>query len=199
MTDPTLFARTPGIDDPNLDEAKYLALVERLRNAKADEVTVPAGIEPLRPQDLHKVPEPGTPLYAECLKLGEEALRKGEIAAAVVAGGAGTRFGGAVKGLVPILGQRTFLELKLDDAHLRGVRYGKPVPVVLMTSSATHEGMAALRIQPIAMALGQAAGTAAALSLREGTRPRELEITLLQRTLIEQGANLGASALAAAR
>ena len=39
--------------------------------------------------------------------------------------------------------------------------------------------------------LGQAAGTAAALSVRSKVRPRELPIADLQRTLKMQGANLG--------
>jgi len=40
------------------------------------------------------------------------------------------------------------------------------------------------------MATGQAAGTAAALSALSGTRPRDLDVKLLQHTLIAQGAEL---------
>ena len=39
--------------------------------------------------------------------------------------------------------------------------------------------------------LGQAAGTAAALSVKSKVRPRELPIAILQQTLKMQGANLG--------
>jgi UTP--glucose-1-phosphate uridylyltransferase len=66
--------------------------------------------------------------------LGEEALREGRVASVVVAGGAGTRFGGAVKALVPVLGGRTFLDLKLEDAR----RGGRPVALAIMTSPLTH-------------------------------------------------------------
>jgi hypothetical protein len=59
--------------------------------------------------------------------------------------------------------------------------------------SSTHEGHAAIRIIPIVMAMGQAAGTAAALSARLDVAPRELDVALLQKTLREQGANLGQS------
>jgi hypothetical protein len=57
--------------------------------------------------------------------------------------------------------------------------------------SATHEGQASLRVIGTVMALGQAAGTASALSLREGVSPRALDRRLLQRELMRQGAYLG--------
>ena len=40
------------------------------------------------------------------------------------------------------------------------------------------------------MAIGEAAGTAAALSARQGVAPRDLDVALLQDTLIAQGAEL---------
>ncbi len=57
--------------------------------------------------------------------------------------------------------------------------------------SATHEAHSSLRIMPICMAIGQAAGTAAALSARDGVAPRRLDVSLLRSTLRSQGANLG--------
>lgn len=57
--------------------------------------------------------------------------------------------------------------------------------------SATHEAHSSVRIMPICIAIGQAAGTAAALSVRERVIPRKLDIALLQKTLRSQGANLG--------
>jgi len=59
--------------------------------------------------------------------------------------------------------------------------------------SSTHEAHSSLRVMPIACAVGQAAGTAAALCVRDQVIPRELDVGLLQRTMIAQGANLGAS------
>ncbi|HET6454855.1 MAG TPA: FAD-dependent oxidoreductase, partial [Armatimonadota bacterium] len=40
------------------------------------------------------------------------------------------------------------------------------------------------------MAIGQAAGTAAALSALSGVKPRSLDVKLLQKTLIGQGVEL---------
>jgi len=57
--------------------------------------------------------------------------------------------------------------------------------------SATHEAAAAVRVMPACFAMGQAAGTAAALSAKAGVPPRHLDVTLLQRRLLEQGAYLG--------
>lgn len=57
--------------------------------------------------------------------------------------------------------------------------------------SATHEAAASTRVIPTAIALGQAAGTAAALSVKEGCAAGELNIKVLQDTLKEQGVNLG--------
>ena len=54
--------------------------------------------------------------------------------------------------------------------------------------SATHEGQGAVRIMPNCMALGQAAGTAAALCAKEGVTPRALDAELLRKHLLEQGA-----------
>lgn len=56
--------------------------------------------------------------------------------------------------------------------------------------SSTHEAQAAIRVIPIVVAIGQAAGTAAALSVKFDVPPRELDVHLLQRTLREQGAVL---------
>ena len=57
--------------------------------------------------------------------------------------------------------------------------------------SCTHEAQAAIRVIPICVAMGQAAGTAAALAAKLKATPRGIDITMLQKTLRKQGANLG--------
>ncbi len=128
-------------DDADLVESDFLALVERLRVERTDGPTA-SDMRPLSTDEILSLPASGTAAYAECLALGQRALREGRVASAVVAGGAGTRFGGAVKGLVPVLGQRTFLELKLEDARRAGASHGRPVPVAIMTSVLTHDPIA---------------------------------------------------------
>jgi len=53
--------------------------------------------------------------------------------------------------------------------------------------SATHEACAAIRVTPIVMAIGQAAGTAAAQSAKSGEATNELNTDVLRESLKEQG------------
>lgn len=57
-------------------------------------------------------------------------------------------------------------------------------------ASADHHGMAGLRVQSHCHVMGQAAGTAAALSLSENRLPRDLNTELLKKTLINNGVYL---------
>ena len=57
-------------------------------------------------------------------------------------------------------------------------------------ASATHEGAASVRVMGAAMAMGQAAGTAAALSIKLGVTPRNVDIDALRGLLRQQGAVL---------
>lgn len=60
-----------------------------------------------------------------------------------------------------------------------------PVPV-----SGTHIGFSTLRMEPCWMALGQAAGTAAGISLRDSVAPRNVNVEKLQDELLAQHAVL---------
>lgn len=62
--------------------------------------------------------------------------------------------------------------------------------------SATHEAQASTRVMGICMGLGHAAGTAAALSVRNGVTPRQLDVKQLQEVLLQQKAFLGTRFLA---
>ena len=54
--------------------------------------------------------------------------------------------------------------------------------------SATHEGMAGSRVMGTCVAIGQAAGTAAALAVRHDTTPQGIDVQELRRLLREDGA-----------
>ncbi|MDR1971227.1 MAG: FAD-dependent oxidoreductase [Treponema sp.] len=56
--------------------------------------------------------------------------------------------------------------------------------------SVSHEALGTIRVTPLVMALGQAAGTAAALGARGNGSLRDLDIPLLQKTLVKDGAFL---------
>jgi glycine/D-amino acid oxidase-like deaminating enzyme len=60
--------------------------------------------------------------------------------------------------------------------------------------SATPEAQRLSREIPPVMVMGEAAGTAAALSLESGVAPRRVDVTVLQKRLVAQGVNLGTPA-----
>ncbi|HWH05729.1 MAG TPA: hypothetical protein VNT23_04760, partial [Gaiellaceae bacterium] len=103
------------LDRYGFDAERFEALRERVRSGElTPEANVVRGtVEPPRPEDLVRLPEPGED--AEARAAGEEALRRGELATVVLNGGMATRFGGVVKGTVEVLDGRSFLELKLGS------------------------------------------------------------------------------------
>jgi hypothetical protein len=55
----------------------------------------------------------------------------------------------------------------------------------------THEGQSSARVTGSCFVMGQAAGTAADIILRDGTTPRAVDIARLQQRLETDGAYLG--------
>ncbi len=123
--------------DHDFDAELFQRLLDGWRRGEVVEAPPTEQAEPLRQDDLTALPRAGTAQARRLRALGEAALRQGSVAALVVAGGAGTRFGGAVKALVPVLQGKTFLDLKLHDLEGVSDRVGRPVPVALMTSFLT--------------------------------------------------------------
>lgn len=54
--------------------------------------------------------------------------------------------------------------------------------------SSTHEANAAIRVSPIAMATGQAAGTAASIAAKEDIKVSNVDVEMLRNILLKQGA-----------
>ncbi len=74
---------------------------------------------------------------------------------------------------------RCLVPLEIDDLLVAG-----------RCISTTHEALASTRLTPTVMTLGQAAGTAAALSLFDGVTPRALGAVRLRARLIADGVDL---------
>jgi UTP--glucose-1-phosphate uridylyltransferase len=68
-----------------------------------------------------------------------DALRRGEVAQIVLAGGMATRFGGVVKAAVAAVDGRSFLQVKLTQTRELEIHLDAVVPVALMTSFATDD------------------------------------------------------------
>ena len=129
--DPALLSRLKpwGFDSGQLDTFAARASQPSTSNAVQGALTLPTG------DDVRPLPEPGTPAREKLAALGCAALERGEVGVVILAGGMATRFGGVVKAVVPVLGERTFLKLKLDD--VRAV--SATAPVYVMSSFTTHE------------------------------------------------------------
>jgi UTP--glucose-1-phosphate uridylyltransferase len=123
------------------DAERLVRLGESLAQGDADSGVVTGQIEPPAAGDVVTPPEPGTPAYQELAERGAEALRRGEVALVVLAGGMATRMGGVVKALVEALPGKTFLDLRLAEIDALERRYGTAPPLWLMTSDATDEGI----------------------------------------------------------
>lgn len=120
------------------DRQTFERLVEELRAGRLDGAQPSLeGVRPLPSSMLATLPAPGSPEATRYEAAGRDALRAGRIAAVVVAGGAATRFGGAVKALVEVQDGRNFLDYKLADARAHGA------PLAVMTSALTHDAIAA--------------------------------------------------------
>ena len=75
---------------------------------------------------------------------------------------------------------RMLLPLKVENLLVAG-----------RCASMTHEGQSAARVSGACFAMGEAAGTAAALALSGNTPPRDIAIEKLQQALKQQGAFIG--------
>jgi UDP-N-acetylglucosamine/UDP-N-acetylgalactosamine diphosphorylase len=85
--------------------------------------------------------EPGDTIPASAVALGEDALRRGEVAALVVAGGQGSRLGfEKPKGMYPVgpVSGASLFQVHAEKVLALSRKYGKPVPLLVMTSPATH-------------------------------------------------------------
>jgi UTP--glucose-1-phosphate uridylyltransferase len=120
------------------DEEALRAFAARLgRASRSNAVT--GMVSPPAPGDVAPLPALGTEARAALRERGLVALRRGEVASVILAGGMATRFGGVVKAVVPVLGARSFLAIKHEDVARISDEAGALVPTWVMSSFATHE------------------------------------------------------------
>ena len=108
------------------------ALIERLRshlNHPKEKITLQIVEKTLTPKDIY-------------FKKGIEALKKGEVATVVLAGGMGTRLKFPYpKGLYPIssVRKKTLFQLIAEKTLAASKAYGKELPLAFMTSHQNHD------------------------------------------------------------
>lgn len=110
------------------------------KTAAADWSKLASQAEPPQAFRLHDSNPPFSALDARMA--GEQSLRRGEIGAILVAGGQGTRLGfDHPKGMYEIgpVSRASLFQILLEKLVAVGRRYGKAVPLYVMTSPATHD------------------------------------------------------------
>jgi UTP--glucose-1-phosphate uridylyltransferase len=122
------------------DQERFRGLSHRVASGLPDDNTVRGELSPPEPGDIQQLPQRG-PERERLVALGSEALRRGQVALVVLAGGMATRMGGVVKALVEALPGKTFLELRLEEMDSLERKYGKAPPLWLMTSHSTEHGI----------------------------------------------------------
>ena len=135
------------------DEPQFQVLRARVASGELSPETnvIRGSVEPPRPGDITRLPAPGEADYDATREAGLDALRRGEVAQVVLAGGMATRFGGVVKAVVTAVDGMSFLEAKLVQTAALEREVGVTVPVALMTSFATD---AAIREHVVERGLG---------------------------------------------
>jgi UTP--glucose-1-phosphate uridylyltransferase len=140
---PALRAR---LDAAGFDPERLVTLAAPLFRRASGEATadkdernrVRGLVEPPREGDVRDAPVAGSPEHDRLARVGLEAIRRGELAFCVMAGGMATRMGGVVKALVEAFDGHTFLDLRLRENATWSERGGRPLPLWLMTSDPTE-------------------------------------------------------------
>jgi UTP--glucose-1-phosphate uridylyltransferase len=143
--DPELRRR---LDEAGFDPEHFLSLTATLHDGDAvtrrrTRNTVKGKVEAPRPGEITRLPAEGSAEHERLRARGEEAMRNGQLAFCTMAGGMATRMGGIVKALAEVTGGHTFLAMRLAENRTASERAGRPVPLWLMTSEATHDGIVA--------------------------------------------------------
>jgi len=117
-------------------EALDLDLLRKLYNQRDETYTVPSA-ERIQPIPVIRLGSD----TSDARRRGEEVLRRGEVAVILVAGGQGSRLGFEhPKGMYAIgpVSNKTLFQIHAEKILALTRRYGKPIPLLIMTSPATH-------------------------------------------------------------
>lgn len=120
---------------------RFLRLAGRLTGEVDHSNFVTGKVTAPEEQDIGRMPPLGSPESEHLERIGMEALKAGQCAMVVLAGGMATRMGGVIKALVEALPGQRFLDLRLNESKALERRSGRRVPLWLMTSDATDAGI----------------------------------------------------------
>ena len=119
------------------DEIPFEQLRKKLKTTgyRPSDFQFKSKITPLASKEISQYPVINSKQYTDYKNAGENAIKNGQVAVAILNGGMATRFGGIPKGAVHAAGTRSFIDLKISQAMQIG---GSQMPVFLMNSHATE-------------------------------------------------------------
>lgn len=131
-----LVAEVESIDLEGLDEL--------IRTLVRGQHTEAPAIGEVGPVEVFRLPQTDGERAArrQVAEVGEEALRRGEVAVVLVAGGSGTRLGfDGPKGTYPIgpVSGASLFQIHAEKIVALGRRFGRSLPLYVMTSPENHE------------------------------------------------------------
>ncbi|MEW4567495.1 UDPGP type 1 family protein [Tautonia sp. JC769] len=127
-----------------LDLPRLAQMIDRLVLSPSKEEALAIDPQQVEPVDVRRVPQTDSErvIRRRAAERGEAALAAGEVAAVLVAGGQGTRLGfDAPKGTYPIgpVSGASLFQMHAEKLVALGRRFGKPIPLYIMTSPENHE------------------------------------------------------------
>ena len=146
----SLFDRDPSLArrlaSAGFDRSRFASLAASLREGdptqrRRTRNCVKGVVRAPEKGEILPFPEPGGADEKRLREKGEAAMRAGELAFCTMAGGMATRMGGIVKALADALPGSSFLGMRLRENETASKHAARPIPLWLMTSEATHEGI----------------------------------------------------------
>ncbi len=126
-----------GFDLPLFESWQKDVAKGRLSAAKN---VIDAALLPPPADSIADLPKDDSKEGKRFIELGEAAIRDGSFGLVILNGGMATRFGGVVKGVVPVLGKdKSFIGLRLANVRRKESKYAAEIPVYFMNSFATDE------------------------------------------------------------
>jgi UDP-N-acetylglucosamine/UDP-N-acetylgalactosamine diphosphorylase len=138
-------------DNLSADQQQHLAeqvekinleLVDSLYHGKVDQPDWVELSHRAEPPPAVRLGEGSEAEMLQALEYGTAALRHGKVGVLLTAGGQGSRLGFDLpKSLYPIgpISGASLVQIHIEKVRASSARYGKPIPLYMMTSPATHE------------------------------------------------------------
>ena len=127
------------LSEHHFDRDTWLSLASDIQAASGDVPSnlISGELQPPSSQNLDTLPPEKSEDAARLIDLGMNAIANDEVMVLVLNGGMATRFGGVVKGVVPVLDNLTFIGWKLQSTAQAS--RGHHPRVLFLNSFSTHE------------------------------------------------------------